>query len=65
MAQGKGESDLEYFGRRLRIMQDAGLKPTVADIMDALQPNDALDAPIDFAIDRIEAAVLRRQQRGQ
>lgn len=61
MAQFEGESDVEYLGRRLRIMQDSGLNLTVPDIMYGFTVFDAPKGNVDAVVDRIEATVLRRQ----
>mgnify|MGYP003646605577 FL=1 len=61
MAQFEGETDVEYLGRRLRIMQDSGLNLTAADIMDGFKVFDAPRGSADAVADRIEARVYRRQ----
>jgi hypothetical protein len=61
MAQFEGESDVEYLGRRLRIMQDSGLNLTAADIMDGFKVFDAPKGSADAVADRVETAVQRRQ----
>jgi hypothetical protein len=63
MAQFEGESDVEYLGRRLRIMQDSGLNLTVPDIMYGFTVFEAPRGDADSVADRIEAMVLRRQMR--
>ena len=63
MAQVEGETDVEYLGRRLRIMQDGGLNLTADDIMDGFKVFEAPRGNVDSVADRIEARVYRRQVR--
>tara|TARA_R110000868_G_scaffold111229_2_gene300510 strand:- start:211 stop:408 length:198 start_codon:yes stop_codon:yes gene_type:complete len=65
MAQFEGESDLEYLGRRLRVLQDSGLKLTAPDIIDGFR---VFEAPlksnhVDAVLDRIERVARKRQRQ--
>lgn len=63
MTQFDNETDVEYLGRRLRIMQDGGLNLTAADIMDGFKVFEAPRGCADRVADRIESTVLRRQMK--
>lgn len=64
MAKFEGESDLEYLGRSLRILQDGGLKMTVDDIIEGIRVYEGIKPrTVEDVLDRIER-VARKRGRG-
>lgn len=60
MAKFDEESDIEYLGRSLRILQDGGLKMTADDIIDGFRVFEERRASVDAMLDRIERVALKR-----
>lgn len=62
MAKFEGESDLEYLGRSLRVLQDGGLKLTAPDIIDGFRVFEAeKGGTVEGVLDRIERVARKRQ----
>ena len=60
MAQFRGESETEYFGRLLRAMIDGGVGITLSDVLDGFQAFDAPRATVESCLDRIERLARAR-----
>lgn len=60
MTQFEGETETEYFGRRLRAMIDGGVGVTLVDVVDGFQAFDAPRATVESCLDRIERLARAR-----
>jgi len=61
MTQFEGETETEYFGRRLRAMIDGGVGVTLSDVLDGFQAFDAPVADVESCLDRIERLARARR----
>ena len=60
MTQFEGETDIEYLGRRLRVLHDGGLRLTAADIIDGFRVYEAERGTVDAVVERVERTARRR-----
>jgi len=60
MTQFEGETDIEYLGRRLRVLRDCGLRLTAADIIDGFRVYEAERGSVDAVVERVERTARRR-----
>ena len=64
MAQFEGESDLEYLGRSLRVLQDGGLKVVADDIIEGIRVYEGIKPRnVEDVLDRIERVARKRQRQ--
>lgn len=64
MAKFEGESDLEYLGRSLRVLQDGGLKVVADDIIEGIRVYEGIKPRnVEDVLDRIERVARKRQRQ--